>query len=210
MYAFLILIMPLGYLALAAWFWDAPLQDRSGRMFIRGIVLSLPALLIWHFSSRLLPPGWGSAWLWVHFSVVLWVIPLLLCTGAYALVRNLSGMERGTDFKPFVAFTFGFMTSFCIALAIRYWSIRLPAYTVVLPILTVTGCLVYASAFEEAIKDNLPKGLLWIGLIITVLGINGLAMAMFFLRLEWLGWVLAGASSGPSLYFAFRRLHRRP
>lgn len=179
-------------------------------MFLRGLIMALPSVLAWLLVKPLFAPAWGSPILILSFLAGYWIIPFGLSTGAYILARDLSGLERGLDFRPFLSFTLGFMTVFAVVHAVSLWNTIHPAYTLILPVLLVTSVMVYAVGFEETIKDGLPEGLKWMAGILCVFVLGATALSLYFLRMEWLGWVLALSVSSASGFFAFKRLQRRP
>lgn len=210
MYSFLLLVMPLSHFSLCAWFWDSNQRERSHRLYLRGIIMALPLLLAWLLLRPLFAPAWGSPLLVLSFLAGYWILPFALSTGAYVLARDLSGLERGLDFRPFLSFTLGFMTVFTVAYAVGSWNTIHPAYTLVLPVLLVTSVLAYAVGFEETIRDGLPEGLKWMAGISGIFILDATALAMFFFRMEWLGWVLTLSLAIACGFFAFKRLQRRP
>jgi len=210
MYSFLLLVMPLTHFSLCAWFWDSSQRERSHRLFLRGIIMALPLMLAWLLSSPLFAPAWGSPLLVLSFLGGYWILPFALSTVAYLLARDLSGLERGMDFRPFLSFTLGFMSVFSVVHAVVSWSTVHPAYTLVLPILLVTSVLVYAVGFEETVRDGMPEGLKWLAGLLGIFVLAATALALFFLRMEWLGWVLALSVASASGFFAYKRLQRRP
>ena len=114
------------------------------------------------------------------------------------------------DFRPFLSFTLGVMSVFSVAFAVANWKTPHPAYTLVLPILLTTGAMAYAVGFEETVRDGLPPGLKWLAGLLGIFILEATALALFFLRMEWLGWVLAISLATACGFVAFNRLHRRP
>jgi hypothetical protein len=210
MLAFLLLVMPLGHFSLCAWFWDSSQRERSHRLFLRGIIMALPMLLPWLLLKPLFTPSWGSPLLVLSFLLGYWLLPFILSTGAYVLARDLAGLERGLDFRPFLSFTLGFMAVFAVVHAVGSWNTVHPAYTLVLPALLVTSVMAYAVGFEETIRDGLPEGLKWLAGLLGIFILDATALAMFFLRMEWLGWVLTLSLTVACGFFAYKRLQRRP
>ena len=139
-----------------------------------------------------------------------WILPFAFSTGAYVLAKDLAGLERGLDFRPFLSFTLGFMSVFSVAYAVESWNVVHPAYTLVLPVLLVTSAMAYAVGFEETVRDGLPGGLKWMAGLLGIFILDAAALAMFFLRMEWLSWVLALSLAIACGFFAFKRLQRRP
>jgi hypothetical protein len=70
--------------------------------------------------------------------------------------------------------------------------------------------MAYAVGFEETIRDGMPGGLKWLAGLLAIFILAGTALSLFFLRMEWLGWVLALSVAGACGFFAFKRLQRRP
>lgn len=114
------------------------------------------------------------------------------------------------DFRPFLSFTLGFMSVFSVIHAVASWDTVHPAYTLVLPVLLVTSAVAYAVGFEETIRDGMPEGLKWLAGLLGIFILDATALALFFLRMEWLGWVLALSVASACGFFAFQRLQRRP
>ncbi|OHD81296.1 MAG: hypothetical protein A3J97_03290 [Spirochaetes bacterium RIFOXYC1_FULL_54_7] len=172
--------------------------------------MALPPMLVWLVTRPLFSPAWGSPLLILSFLTGYWILPFTLASGAYVLAKDLAGLERGLDFRPFLSFTLGFMSVFNLAYAICHWNVVHPAYTLVLPVLLVTSTLAYAVGFEETIRDGLPGGLKWLAGLLGIFMLDATALAMFFLRMEWLGWVLALSLATACGFFGFKRLQRRP
>lgn len=210
MYSFLLLVMPLTHFSLCAWFWDSTQRERSHRLFLRGIIMALPLMLAWLLIRPLIAPAWGSPLLVLSFLGGYWILPFALSTVAYLLARDLSGLERGMDFRPFLSFTLGFMSVFAVVHGVNSWATVHPAYTLVLPLLLVTSVLVYAVGFEETVRDGMPAGLKWLAGLLGIFVLAATALALFFLRMEWLGWVLALSVASACSFFAYKRLQRRP
>jgi hypothetical protein len=210
MYSFLLLAMPLSHFSLCAWFWDSSQREKSHRLFLRGFIMALPSVLLWQVARPLFNPAWGSPLLILSFLAGYWILPFSLASGAYVLARDLAGLERGLDFRPFISFTLGFMSVFNLAHAIVHWNVIHPAYTLVLPVLLATSVMAYAVGFEETVRDGLPGGLKWLAGLLGIFILDSTALALFFLRMEWLGWVLALSMAIACGFFGFKRLKRRP
>jgi hypothetical protein len=102
------------------------------------------------------------------------------------------------------------MSVFAVVHGVNSWATVHPAYTLVLPLLLVTSVLVYAVGFEETVRDGMPAGLKWLAGLLGIFVLAATALALFFLRMEWLGWVLALSVASACSFFAYKRLQRRP
>ena len=210
MYAFTLLALPLGFVIMYAGVRDPGQKESALRSVFKGVVMGIPGLLLWLPYALLVRPSWGSFALSLAFLLRYWVLPFGLMTGAYALARGFRGLERGTDYRAAVAFGLGFLSVFQAAHAVMHWADRYPAYVLVLPVTLAASAFAYPVLLEESAIDGLPEGLRWLAAALGGFFLAAVALALFFLKLEWLGLVLAVLYTAGALYLGIERLGRRP
>lgn len=204
MYIFSVLAMPLSFLAILAWTTGG--SEAIWRSFTRGTLLGIPAVVIWLIARPLFSPMWGSPLLVLGFMLRYWILPLGLTTLAYAVSTGLSGLARGVDYRRFVAFVFGSMTMFGLVQTIESWGNPSRVYALLVPLLLVSSTMAYPSVMEEAAKDGMPGALKYAALAVVASALGALALALFFMRLEWLGGIVSVLFLAGTGYFGARTL----
>ncbi len=210
MYAFTILALPLALLGLTAWFQDPSRAGHTLRMALRGALLAVPAILLWLLLGFSYRPAWGSALLAGSFFLRFWALPYGLLSAAYALSCGYRGLERGNDFRQLAGFSFGFMSVFAVANAARLWGQPYFAWTLALPLLQLASVPFFAAMLEETVRDAMPDGIKWIAAMSGAFLASALALALLFLRLEWLGCLLAAGCAAGMGWIGWRRMAKRP
>lgn len=200
------LALPLSFLAILAWTTGG--SERIWRAFSRGALFGIPSILLWSLVRPLYTPVWGSPLLVLGFLLRYWILPFGLTTLAYELSTGLPGLARGMEYRRFVAFTFGSMTMFGLAQTAATWGNPSRVYALLVPLLMVSSCMAFPWVVEEATKDGMPGALKHVTLIIFASAIGALAIALFFMRLEWLGFMLSVLFLAGTGYVGARTLLR--
>ncbi len=198
------LAMPLSFLAILAWTTGG--SEMIWRAFVRGALFGVPSILLWLMARPLFAPVWGSPLLVLGFLLRYWLVPLGLTTLAYELSIGLSGLARGTEYRRFVAFTFGSMTMFGLAQTIQSWGNPSRVYAILVPLLLVSSCMAYPELVQEAAKDGMPGALKHASLAVLGSAVGALAISLFFMRLEWLGAIVSVAFLAGTGYLGARTL----
>lgn len=206
MYAFSIVAMPLSFLAVAAWFFQ---QETEGcRAFFRGLLFGLPGTLVWLLLGPLYRPAWGSFLLVLSFFTGHWLLPLGLTTLFYVLAVGFQGLRKGVDHERALAFFAGSLSVFSLGRTILAWGEPNRVVALLVPVMAVAGAYAFVVLLEEAVKDGFP-GAIWplaIALAGSLLGATG--TALFYMRLEWLGFVVCALCTAGASLLAWSRLAR--
>lgn len=198
------LAIPLSFLAILA--WTSGGSERVWRAFARGALFGIPSILLWSLARPLFEPVWGSPLLVLGFLLRFWILPFGLTTLGYELSTGLSGLARGMEYWRFTAFTFGSMTMFGLAQTVASWGNPSRVHALLVPLLMVSSCMAFPWVVEEATKDGMPGALKHVTLIIIASAIGAFAIALFFMRLEWLGFILSVLFMAGTGYLGARTL----
>jgi hypothetical protein len=204
MYLFSIVSMPLAYLALAAWSFQG--GDVTRRAFSRGLLFGLPSVAVWALLRPLYAFAWGSPLLVLAFLLRYWIVPFGLTAAAYGVSVGFYGLSRGDGYDRLVAFVFGSMTAFGAAFAVSTWGNPSRVFAILVPILAIASAVSFPAVLEEAAKDGMPDGLKAIALTVGAFSLAACSAALCFMRLEWLGLMLAAACLALSYFVGVRRL----
>ncbi|MBN1519445.1 MAG: hypothetical protein JW923_05060 [Spirochaetales bacterium] len=208
MYAFSLLMFPLAVPALLA--WRRPESGNSYRMAIRGAILALPALLAWHLLGFAHQPAWGSVLLAGSFFLRYFFLPFALMWALYAFAGGLTDLRRGSGYTGCMLFALGYLSVFNVAHVVNLWTEAYVAFAVVLPVLRLSAALAVPALLEEAARDGMPDGLKWIAAAAGLTLAQALGLALFFLRVEWLGLILSAGTAALGAFVGLRRLAREP
>lgn len=206
MYAFALLSMPLSFMAVSAWFFGV--GEKSGRAFARGLLFGLPSVFVWILSRGLLAPVWGSPLLAIVFFARYWLLPFGLTTLAYVAAVGFSSVARNGEYDRLVSFFMGSLTVFGVAHAISSWGDRSSVFSIVLPCMLVATALAFPCLFEEAVKDGMPGALKPLALATLGCVVAAFGAAFFFMRLEWLGYLVSALYTSGAMALGLSRLLR--
>lgn len=209
MHAFTLLSFPFAFLGLVAWLWQPETKRQTYRMAFRGALLAIPALLIWMIFSFAYRPAWGSVALALSFLARFWILPFGLLAAAWALARGYRGLGRGADYRELFGFSFGFLSVFNIAHGSVLWGESYFAWTLVLPLLLLSSAPFFTAMLDETARDGMPDGIKWIAATLGAFAFAALSLALLFLRLEWLGALLAAGYAAGTGWLGWKRLEKR-
>ena len=201
MFAFPVFSIPLGYLALAAWFFPQQREEGLARFFGRGLLFGIPCALVQALLIGLIPEVPGS----ILFVFRIWwerfLLPFALSLAAYRLAHSFEDTVRSdTALRRFMAYLFGCFTILGAAAAIR--GAETPSSLVLFfyPILAIAGIFGAVYFLERTVTEAGLYVALWISA--ALLASLGFACVtyLFEARLEWLGGILTLALLGANTY----------
>lgn len=206
MYFLPFLLLPLIVPTLSAWFPKADPKPFSKAML--GLAAGLPAALVWYLARGLYAPAYGGALLALSFYLRYFFAPGLLFAAAVALGLGFRSLERGTGYRDLINFSLGFYAAMGAAFALADWGVHYYGYTLVLPFLLAGTALGSPLLWEESVRDGMPDGLKWIAAMLGAYALGATALALLFLRLEWLGLILGAGYVVGGAVLGIRKLSR--
>ncbi len=192
------------FLALTTWFYDPSERPATWRIFFRGVLIGIPALLVWKLLSFAYNPAWGSFLLVLSFGLKYWLLPYALALGAWCIFYGWSKLDKAC-IKALTSFLCGFMSLFAIAFTMELWGNSFGAWLIALPLLTFCGIFIMPFAIRELACDYMPSGIRWILAILAIILVSASALALFFLRLEWLAILVTTMSCAGSALFVITK-----
>jgi len=198
--------MPLCFFAVAAWTFRS--GEWRGRPFARGLLLGIPAVLVWLLLRPLLAPAWGSPLLVLSFFCRYWLLPFGLSTAAYAVAVGFAGVARGLEYERLVAFMAGSLSVFGLVHTVSSWGGSNRVFALLLPAMLAVSAVAYPALLEEAVKDGMPGAAKYIAIAVGCSVIGATGVALFFMRLEWLGAILSALYVAGAAVFGVKRLRR--
>ena len=198
--------MPLCFLAVAAWTFRS--GEWRGRPFTRGLLFGIPAVLVWLLFRPLLEPAWGSPLLVLSFFCRYWLLPFGLSTAAYSVSVGFSGLARGLEYERLVSFMAGALSVFGLAHTVSSWGGASRVFALLLPAMLAASAVAYPVLLEEAVKDGMPGAVKYLALAVGGFALGALGVALFFMRLEWLGAILSALYVAGATVLGVRRLKR--
>ncbi len=201
MFAFPVFALPLGYLALASWFFPHHREESLAGSFGRGLALGLPCALVQILLQGLIPEAHGSflfvfrIW-WERF-----LLPFALAVAASRLLHSYEDTVR-TDaaLRRFTAYLFGCFTVLGAVAAVRYAGDPGPFVLFFYPILAIAGIFAAVYFLERSVTEAGIFAVLWIAAAVLASFAFACAAYLFEARLEWLGAILSLAYLGSSAY----------
>jgi len=79
---------------------------------------------------------------------------------------------------------------------------------IALPCMVASSALAYPALLEEAVKDGMPDALKSIALAIGGFAVASLGAALFFMRAQWLGFIVSLLYTAGAAFIGYRRLAR--
>lgn len=198
--------MPLCFFAVAAWTFRS--GEWRGRPFARGLLFGIPAVLVWLLLRPLLAPAWGSPLLVLSFFCRYWLLPFGLTTAAYSVTVGFAGVARGLEYERLVAFMAGSLSVFGLAHTVSSWGGYSRVYALLLPAMLAASAVAYPVLLEEAVKDGMPGAVKYVAIAVGCSLIGATGVALFFMRLEWLGAILSALYVAGAAVLGVRRLRR--
>jgi len=200
MYILACLGTPLLFLAITTRFYDLSERPAIWRIFFRGVLMAIPAVLVWKLFSFLYSPAWGSLLLGLSFGLKFWLLPYILAVGSWCILYGWSKLDQGC-IKPLSSFFAGFMSLFTIVFTFELWGSRFGAWLIALPLLSFCSTFITPFALKELGCDYMPSGIRWILAILGIILAAAFTLALYFLRLEWLAILMTiGFCSACSLF----------
>ncbi len=196
--------MPLMFTALM--FWTSRGTEPVWRAAALGILMGIPAVIVWMLIAPIFTPMYGSAFLVVSLLLRYWLVPFGLSTLGYSLVIGLQGLARKNDHNRFFAFLAGSMSLFALANTVTSWGQPSRVLALLLPLAMLSSVVVYPVFIEEAVKDGMPGAIKNIVFIVLGFTCAALGIALFYFRLEWLGVLVSLAYIGGTTFLGLRRL----
>lgn len=206
MYLLPFFLLPIVVPALSAWFPKADPKPFSKAVL--GFVAGLPAALVWFLARGLYEPAYGGALLVLSFTLRYFLVPGLLYAAALALTLGFRSLERGTGYRDLVNFSLGFYAALSAVFALAEWGVHYYGYTLILPLLTAGTALGSPLLMEESVRDGMPDGIKWIAAALGAYALGATALALLFLRLEWLGLILGAGYAAGGAVMGIRKLSR--
>ncbi|PKL09215.1 MAG: hypothetical protein CVV51_04880 [Spirochaetae bacterium HGW-Spirochaetae-7] len=206
MYIFSLLSLPLSFLAVMAW----TSRDSASAMhaFARGLLFGLPAVLLWIVLKPLSEPAWGSPLLVLSFLLRYWLLPFGLSTASYALAVGFAPLARGLEYERLFSYMAGSLSVFSVANGLASWGEPSRVYMLALPCMVAASALAYPVLLEEAAKDGMPDAIKPIALAVGGFAVASLGAALFFMRAQWLGFIVTLLYTAGAAFIGFRRLVR--
>ncbi len=201
MFAFPLFSIPLGFLAVSAWFFPRSEEERLPRYFGRGFWFALPCLLVHQLLRALVPALPGSPLTLFRIWWECFALPVGLAVGAFRLLHSYDETIRSLpSLRRFTAFLFGYYTVFGAAFALRATAFPGPFSLFFFPALCVASIFLTVFMTERIAIETGIYAALQIGLAVLLsVGLTVVAF-LFEARLEWLGGILAVAALSASVY----------
>ena len=196
--------------------WSGARMSFVWMHFVRGLLLSIPAVAVWLVLKPLSAPVWGSPLLVLTFLFRYWLVPYGLAFAvAPFMVRNRPAGHAGAELEDggadsagtatggadhgsagkfrMLAHLSGFMVLFALAQTLGLWNERNRVFALFLPVLLALSNVSISVLASRATHDGWPYAL---GPVLAMVGwsfASALAVTAFFMRMEWLGLLLASA-----------------
>ncbi len=200
------LSLPLSFLVVMAW------TSRDGasamRAFARGLLFGIPAVLLGMLLKPLSEPAWGSPLLVLSFLLRYWLLPFGLSTATYAVAVGLGPLARGLEYERLLSYMAGSLSVFGVANGLASLGEPSRVYMIALPCMVASSALAYPALLEEAVKDGMPDALKSIALAIGGFAVASLGAALFFMRAQWLGFIVSLLYTAGAAFIGYRRLAR--
>jgi len=196
--------MPLMFIALM--FWTSRGSEPVWRAAALGVLMGIPAVIAWTLLAPLYTPVYGSALLVALFLLRYWLVPFGLSTLGYSLVIGLPGLARNNDYDRFLAFIAGSMSLFALANTVTSWGQPSRVLAILLPLVMLSSVVVFPVFIEEAVKDGMPGAIKNIVFVVLGFAVAALGIALFYFRLEWLGFLVSVLYLGGSAFLGLKRL----
>ena len=193
MYVFAFFSMPLAYFCLSAWYKPGPFDTR---LFFRGLLAGLPAVLIWLFLRPIYNPLWGSWLLLFSFFFKYWFLPFGLSVAGFAVFVGFSGKNDEVKlplgyksvlprinndlYEKALPFGFGILSVFSVSEAVLSFNVSDPLLYLLLPLCLLAAALSLPLLIEE-IKN---KSWLVLAAAIAALLLLSFGNALLYLRRE--------------------------
>jgi len=198
--------MPLCFFTVAAWTFRS--GEWRGRPFARGLLFGIPAVLVWLLFRPILAPTWGSPLLVLSFFARYWLLPFGLSTATYYVAVGFNGLARGMEYERLVSFMAGSLSVFGLAHTVLSWGDSNRVYALLIPAMLAASAVAYPVLLEEAVKDGMPGAMKYLAIAIACFIVAALGVALFFMRMEWLGAILSALYVAGAAILGVKRLKR--
>ena len=194
MFLYLVVSAPLFVLALCLFYRVTQLRF-SSLVFIRGMVVTLPLLLLWWFLSWFFDLSYTTGALYQHHLFTEFFYPLLPGIVLFYLVERAVLRERGhVSVVSLGVFLGGIYFVHSIADVLRIAHYYGPYIGFMLPTLRLALIAVIPPLLGAASREARPLRFAWAALVLVIPAVFAWPAVLFQLNFFWAGYLLTGAA----------------